>query len=155
VMRWGEHVAQTTRPHFLQWCFLYKKLKPLPHTGHCETWASGCHAGSTMSLTLLAGAALDDWGYGGSGGSGRDRAGAGDESSRMGSEVELPALFECILMLDGLRMGDSAVVRRRLRSELRDDEESGRCEERLGRANRDDDGRDCWVSAGEAWARDW
>jgi hypothetical protein len=63
----------------------------------------------------------------------------------MGSEVEVPGLFECILILDGRRMGDSAVVKRLLRSELRDDEESVRGGGRFGSVYREDDdcGGDC------------
>lgn len=59
VMRCGEHVAQTTLPHFLQWCFLYKNVKGRPHTGQRETSASGCHCGSTRSLALLTGPVTD------------------------------------------------------------------------------------------------
>lgn len=54
----------------------------------------------------------------------------------MGSEVEVPGVVECILMLEGRRIGTSAVVRRRLRSELREDDDSVRsmscCEGLLG-----------------------
>lgn len=62
---------------------------------------------------------------------------AADESKTMGSELELPALFECILMLDGRRKGESAVVRRLLRSELSDDEESERGGGRFGSVYRE------------------
>lgn len=136
VIRCGEHEEHTTLPHFLQWCFLNKKVKYLPHTGHCETSESGCQRGKTISLCLLAGAVFgcgesDGGGKGGRGGRGGrggsdDRDGAGDESNTMGSELVLPVLFECILMLDGRLMGASAVVKRRLRSELRDEDESVR-----------------------------
>ena len=76
------------------------------------TAESGCHGGRTRSLSRLAGG----------GGSGRSRkdalAGAGDESSAMGS-VLVPACEPLRMrMLEGRRKGDSAVVRRLLRSEL-------------------------------------
>jgi hypothetical protein len=135
VMRCGEHVAQTTLPHFLQWCFRYRNVKFLLHTGHCETSASGCQGGSTISLTRL-GASVFVGGVIGRGGSGRSVA--GDDSSTIGSECEVPGLLECILMLDGRLIGESAVVRRRLRSELREDDESVR-EGRFGRVYRDDE----------------
>jgi hypothetical protein len=96
-----------------------------------------------MSLPLRGVSVLDRDGTGGGGGSGRvDR---GDKSNTMGSEVDVPALFECILMLDGLLMGESAVVRRLLRSELRDDDESVRGGGRLGSAYREDE------ECGEGW----
>ena len=66
---------------------------------------------------------------------------AGDESSTIGSALVLPAFSECILMLDGRLMGESAVVKRRLRSpELREDEESVRGEGRFGSVYRDEEG---------------
>lgn len=46
--------------------------------------------------------------------------------------MDAPGTDECILMLDGRLMGDSAVVMRRLRSELSEDDES-LCEGRFGR----------------------
>jgi hypothetical protein len=138
VMRCGEHDAHTTLPHFLQWCFLYRKVKFLPHTGHCETSASGCQGGSTMSLPLLRGSVSSRGGRGGgSGGSGRVEA--GDESSTIGSELDAPAVLECILILEGRLMGESAVVSRLLRSELCEDDESVRGGGRLGSVYRDDE----------------
>jgi hypothetical protein len=57
----------------------------------------------------------------------------------MGSAVEVPGVLECMRMLDGRRMGESAVVRRRLRSELpREDDESARGG-RLGSVYRDEE----------------
>lgn len=58
VMRCGEHWEHTTRPHFLQWCFRNKKVKCLLHTGQCVTSASGCHGGSSRSLSRLKGAGM-------------------------------------------------------------------------------------------------
>jgi hypothetical protein len=134
VMRCGEHVAQTTLPHFLQWCFLYKNVKILPHTGQRDTSASGCHCGRSISLTLLNGPGFEGLVLlvVGKAGSGRADMAAGDESSTIGSELELPALFECILMPDGRRKGESAVVSRLLRSELCEDDESERGGGRFG-----------------------
>lgn len=137
-MRCGEHNEHTTRPHFLQWCFLYRNVNCLPHTGHCETSESGCQRGNTMSLCLLTGPAFACGEGDGGGGSGR--WGAGDESSTIGSELLFPAPFECILILDGRLMGESLVVRRLLRSELRDDEESVRGRGRLGSVWREEEG---------------
>jgi hypothetical protein len=57
----------------------------------------------------------------------------------MGSEVDVPGLLECILMLDGRRMGESAVVSRLLRSELCDEDESARGGGRFGSAYRDEE----------------
>lgn len=71
---------------------------------------------------------------------GNARTEAGDESNKMGSALESPALSECMRMLDGRLMGESAVVRRRLRSELREEDESVRCEGRFGRVYRDGEG---------------
>ena len=45
VMRWGEQEAQTTRPHFRQWCFRYQKLNTVPQIGQLVTSVSGCHRG--------------------------------------------------------------------------------------------------------------
>jgi hypothetical protein len=82
-----------------------------------------------MSLPLLD-ASMPDCGAG-EGGSGV-RAGMGEESNTIGSEVEVPATVECILILDGRLIGESAVVRRLLRSELWDDDESVRVGGRFG-----------------------
>jgi hypothetical protein len=60
----------------------------------------------------------------GVGGSGR--AEAGDEPKTIGSALESPVFSECMRMLEGRLNGESAVVRRRLRSELREDDESVR-----------------------------
>jgi hypothetical protein len=142
VMRCGEQAAHTTLPHFLQWCFLCKNVKFLPHTGHCETSASGCQGGRAISLTLLGVAGLFGSAYaGGGGGGGASVAGSetGEELRTMGSEVDVPGLLECILMLEGRRMGDSAVVRRLLRSELSDELESERGGGRFGSAYRGED----------------
>jgi len=65
----------------------------------------------------------------------------------MGSEVEAPGLLECILILEGRLIGESAVVKRLLRSELREDEESVRGG-RFGRLYREDE--DC--AEGSGWA---
>jgi hypothetical protein len=133
-MRCGEHDAHTTLPHFLQWCFLNRKVKFRPHTGHCETSASGCHGGSTISLPLLDVSML---GCGaGDGGSGVC-AGRGEESNTIGSEVEVPGTVECILILEGRLIGESAVVKRLLRSELWDDDESVRVGGRFGSVYRE------------------
>lgn len=56
---------------------------------------------------------------------------AGDESNTIGSVFESPVFSECMRMLDGRLKGESAVVRRRLRSELREDD-SVRGEGRFG-----------------------
>ncbi len=42
-----EQSAQTTRPHFLQWCFLLKIVNFLPQPGQTLTSSSGCHTGTT------------------------------------------------------------------------------------------------------------
>jgi hypothetical protein len=60
VMRCGEHWEHTTRPHFLQWCFLNKKVNCLLHTGQCVTSESGCHGGKTRSLSRLRGLGVFD-----------------------------------------------------------------------------------------------
>jgi hypothetical protein len=60
VMRCGEHWEHTTRPHFLQWCFLNKKVNCLLHTGQCVTSESGCHGGKTRSLSRLKGLGVFD-----------------------------------------------------------------------------------------------
>jgi hypothetical protein len=73
----------------------------------------------------------------------------------MGSEFEAPGVVECILMLDGRLIGTSAVVKRRLRSELREDDESvrsmcgreSRCEGLLGRISCCE-GRLCGLTCG-------
>jgi hypothetical protein len=93
-----------------------------------------------MSLPLLGVSGPLGGEYVGGGG-GRGVAGpeTGEELSTMGSAVDVPGVLECILMLDGRRMGESAVVRRLLRSELRDEDESVRGGGRFGRAYRDDD----------------
>jgi hypothetical protein len=66
---------------------------------------------------------------------------AGDESSTIGSALVFPAFSECILILDGRLTGESAVVRRRLRSpELREDDESVRGEGRFGSVYREEEG---------------
>ena len=92
-----------------------------------------------MSLSLRRMWVSGSGGVGG-GGSVREGAGAGtgEESKTMGSELEVPGVVECILILEGRLMGESAVVRRRLRSELREDAESVR-EGRFGRVYRDED----------------
>jgi hypothetical protein len=78
---------------------------------------------------------------GGVGGSAR--IDAGDESSTIGSALVFPAFSECIRILDGRLMGDSAAVRRRLRSpELREDDESVRSEGRFGSVYREEEGVD-------------
>lgn len=103
-----------------------------------------------MSLCLLTGVVLVCGGAGGVGGSGRKEA--GDESNMMGSELVFPAPSECILILDGRLIGESAVVRRLLRSELREDEESVRGEGRLGREYRAKEGFAwaSWAAAGSS-----
>lgn len=53
-MRCGEHVEHTTRPHFLQWCFLVHRPKAVRQTGHSSTAASGCHGG-TVALSAPSG----------------------------------------------------------------------------------------------------
>jgi hypothetical protein len=139
VIRCGEQAAHTTLPHFLQWCFLCRNVKFLPHTGHCETSASGCQGGRAISLTLLGVAGLCGSAYVGADGGGSGGAAGpeiGEELRTMGSEVDVPGLLECILMLEGRRMGDSAAVRRLLRSELSDELESERGGGRFGRAYR-------------------
>ena len=77
------------------------------------TAESGCHGGKTRSLSRLVV---------GGGGSGRSRmdalAGAGDGSSTMGSVLVPAREPPRMRMLEGRRKGDSAVVRRLLRSEL-------------------------------------
>lgn len=141
VMRCGEHWEQTTRPHFLQWCFLNKKVKCLLQTGHCVTCASGCQGGKTRSLSRLnVGWALGGAEYDGGGGRGRSREGAGDESRRIGSVLEPAWALLWTRMLEGRRMGVSAVVRRLLRSELlAEDDVSVRGGGREGRAKGGDD----------------
>lgn len=57
----------------------------------------------------------------------------------MGSDGDMPVLLECILMLDGRLMGESAVVSRRFRSELRDEDESVRGGGRAGSVYREDE----------------
>lgn len=78
------------------------------------TAESGCHGGRTRSLSRLV--------VVGGGGSGRSRmdalAGAGDGSSTMGSVLVPACEPPRMRMLEGRRKGDSAVVRRLLRSEL-------------------------------------
>jgi len=64
--------------------------------------------------------------------------GAGEEPRTIGSEMEVPGVVECILILDGRLMGESAVVSRRLRSELREDDESVR-EGRFGSVYREEE----------------
>jgi hypothetical protein len=126
---------------YLQWCFLYKNVKGFLHTGHCETSLSGCHGGNTISLCLLTNAVLACDTTGGVGGSARIEA--GEESSTIESALVSPALSECILILDGRFMGESAVVKRRLRSpELREDDESVRGEGRFGSVYREEEGFD-------------
>lgn len=71
----------------------------------------------------------------------------------MGSEVELPGVVECILMLEGRRMGESAVVRRRLRSELRDDDEESVREGRFASVYRELDAWDCGIGGVEVLLR--
>jgi hypothetical protein len=140
VIRCGEHVAHTTLPHFRQWCFLNRNVNVFLHTGHCETSASGCQGGNTMSLPLLKDPVLDCEGKeGGCGEGGKGRAEAGEESSTMGSEVDVPGVLECILILEGRLMGESAVVSRLLRSELREDDESVRVGGRLGSVYREEE----------------
>jgi hypothetical protein len=84
---------------------------------------------------------------------------AGDESRTMGSVLVLPVLSECILILEGRLMGESAVVKRRLRSELSEDEESVRDEERFGSVYREEEGfvRFSGAAAGLGWfgRRSW
>jgi hypothetical protein len=108
------------------------------HTGHCDTSLSGCHGGNTISLCLLIDPVFACDVTGGVGGNGLVEA--GEELSKMGSALESPAFSECIRILDGRLMGESAVVRRRLRSELREDDESVRCEGRFGRVYREEEG---------------
>ena len=83
---------------------------------------------------------------------GSARKEAGGESRRIGSILELPVLSECIRILDGRLIGESAVVRRRLRSELREDGESVRGEGRLGSVYRMEEGfaRASWAAAGSS-----
>ena len=91
------------------------------------TSLSGCHGGSTISLCLLVAAVLAC-------------AATGDESSTMGFVIVAPVLSECILMLDGRLMGESVVVKRRLRSELLDGDESVRGGGRDGSVYREEEG---------------
>lgn len=90
-----------------------------------------------MSLCLLADVVFVCGGTGGVGGSARNEA--GDESSMMGSALVLPAFSECVRILDGRLMGESVAGRRRLRSELREDDESVRGKGRFGRVYREED----------------
>lgn len=53
-MRCGEHRAHTTRPHFRQWCRRCNRWNSLLQTGQLVTSLSGCHDGSTISLSRLA-----------------------------------------------------------------------------------------------------
>lgn len=70
----------------------------------------------------------------------------------MGSELEPACELLCILMLDGRRMGDSAVVRRLLRSELLPEEGvSVRGGGRDGRANGDDGEGGSILGSVEVW----
>jgi hypothetical protein len=117
-------------------------VKFLSHTGHCETSASGCHGGRAISLNLRGVSGLFGSAYaGGARGGGAGEAGpeTGDELSTMGSAFDVPGLLECILMLEGRRMGDSAVVKRLLRSELSDELESVRGGGRFGSAYREEE----------------
>jgi hypothetical protein len=57
----------------------------------------------------------------------------------MGSELDVPGMLECILILDGRLMGESAAVSRLLRSELREDDESVRAGGRFGSVYRDEE----------------
>jgi hypothetical protein len=70
----------------------------------------------------------------------------------MGSELEPACELLCILTLDGRRMGDSAVVRRLLRSELLPEDgvsaRGGGCE---GRANGEDDDGGSMFGSVEVW----
>lgn len=50
VMRWGEQLLQTTRPHLRQWCLRKKKEKGVLQTGQAVTSWSGCHRGSGSRL---------------------------------------------------------------------------------------------------------
>jgi hypothetical protein len=54
-MRCGLHDPQTTRPHFLQWCFRTQMLNCVWQIGQSVTSASGCHLGSMISDGSLAG----------------------------------------------------------------------------------------------------
>ena len=136
VMRCGEHWAHTTRPHFLQWCFRNKKVNCLLHTGQCVTSASGCHGGKTRSPSRLHGAGGCEAGeYEGGGGSGRSRSGAGDGDSTMGFVLEPGRSLVGMVLFEGRRMGDSAVVRRLLRSLAASVGGGGRA----GRASGEDD----------------
>lgn len=155
-MRCGEQDEHTTLPHFLhhcqlaklhmsphiddgaghthlQWCFLYKKVKCLPQTGHCATSLSGCQGGRTISLCLLDNDPVSARATSPGGGGGKGRSGRGEDSSTIGSVLVSPALSECILMLEGRRIGESAVVKRRLRSALVEEDESVRGKGREGR----------------------
>lgn len=91
-----------------------------------------------MSLCRLTRAVFACGRTGGVGGRGREEA--GDESTIMGSALEFPVFSECMRMLDGRLKGESAVVRRRFRSELREDDESARGEGRFGSVYREDEG---------------
>ncbi|KAL8763967.1 MAG: hypothetical protein Q9184_000410 [Pyrenodesmia sp. 2 TL-2023] len=52
VIRCGEQLAQTTLPHFLQWCFLKNKPKRVSQIGQLVTSESGCQRGRVISRLL-------------------------------------------------------------------------------------------------------
>ena len=49
----AEHDAQTTRPHFLQWCFLRVVLKSSLQQGQEEASESGCQTTRSFQLSLI------------------------------------------------------------------------------------------------------
>lgn len=53
VILCGLQAAQTTLPHFLQWCLRLKKWKATLQTGHWLTSSSGCHGGGGISIMRL------------------------------------------------------------------------------------------------------
>lgn len=52
VMRCGEQLLHTTRPHFLQWCLRKKNEKDVLQTGQALTSWSACHFGTGSRLPL-------------------------------------------------------------------------------------------------------
>jgi len=101
-----------------------------------------------MSLCLLVAAVFACVVTGGVGGNARTVAGG--ESSTMGFALVAPVVSECILMLEGRLMGESVVVKRRLRSEPLEGDESVRGGGRVGRVYREEEGfaRSSEVAAG-------
>ena len=122
-------------------------------TGQCVTSESGCQGGKTKSLSRLNSLGVSKGSeYDGGGGSGRSRSGTGDESSTIGSELEPSCELLRALILEGRRIGDSAVVRRLLRSELLpEDDVSVRGGGREGKANGEDEDEGFMLGAVEVW----